>query len=66
LALAAERRADFRAERKGGELLALTAERGERDSGRGHPPLVSEVATLTDLGISRHQSPDWFANITDR
>jgi hypothetical protein len=53
-----------RAERRTGELLKVTAERGER-AGRGHPLKtssngdVSPAPTLRDLGISENQSSQW-------
>ena len=48
----------MRAERRAGELLIEMRERGERDPG-GRGRLESRLATLTDLGITKHQSSHW-------
>jgi hypothetical protein len=44
----------LQAERKCGELLREMAERGEREKGR--PAKESQSATLSDLGIDKHES----------
>ena len=44
-----------RAERRCGELLARTAETGERAS-RGKPAETSQASTLSDMGLTRDES----------
>lgn len=46
-----------RAERRAGEMLRVSAETGERVTGR--PEKLSQAETLSDLGISRTQSSRW-------
>ena len=48
-----------RAERKAGELLRLSAERGERHHHGRVSPEVEKPTTLGDLGISANQSSRW-------
>jgi hypothetical protein len=51
------------AERKGGEILAQMAEKGERDSGRGNraelQAATPPIPTLADLGVTKTQSSRW-------
>src|SRR5262245_50743385 len=52
----------LRAERKAGEILVETKERGERASAsKGRPEKESHVVTLSDLDITKMQSSRWQA-----
>lgn len=47
------------AERKGGALLTIMAQTGQREDGTGRPEKVSQRATLKDFDITRSQSSRW-------
>jgi hypothetical protein len=51
----------LRAERRAGQLLVETRERGERDDGRGNrnPDLKAATPKLADLGVTKTQSSRW-------